>query len=222
MGFAAGVMTAAAIWSLLLPALNEAATDWGKSACIPVIVGMLSGGLFLAVLDKLARALKQKSVQDVSALSKATKLFLAVTLHNIPEGLAVGFAFGSAYALGTREAFLSAVALAIGIGVQNFPEGAAVALPLRTGKETRGKAFVYGALSGIVEPIFAVVGFLLVAQLRTLQPWLLAFAAGAMLLVVAEDLLPDLGEGKETDRKAGAWSMLLGFVVMMTLDVVLG
>lgn len=147
-------------------------------------------------------------------------MFLAVTIHNIPEGLAVGFAFGAAAATGEYSAYISALALAIGIAIQNFPEGAAVALPMKSATQSRGKAFLFGTASGAVEPVFAIVGFFLASSLTMLQPWFLAFAAGAMIFVVVEDLIPDAHLSEHPHF--GTWGAMLGFAVMMALDVALG
>ena len=146
-------------------------------------------------------------------------LVLSITLHNIPESLAVGFAFGGAWGLGTQAAFISALGVAIGIGIQNFPEGAAVSLPMRAALKSKHKAFLYGLASGAVEPIFAALGCVFAAYLHLLQPWLLAFAAGAMIFVVTQDLLPDTELAGEKGRAIGAWGATIGFVVMMILDV---
>lgn len=154
------------------------------------------------------------------SVKKSVKLFLAVTIHNIPEGLAVGFAFGAAAAMADHSAYISALGLAIGVGVQNFPEGAAVSLPLKTETGSKNKAFLYGMGSGAVEPVFAVIGFFLTSALTSMQPWLMAFAAGAMIFVVAEDLIPDAK--LETNPHLGTWGVMAGFVVMMILDVSLG
>ncbi|MBQ8291917.1 MAG: ZIP family metal transporter [Clostridia bacterium] len=201
-GLSSGIMVAASVWSLLMPALNASAF-LGKLAFVPVVVGLLLGGIFIVIADTVAVKRNKKG------LSSAAKLFLAVTMHNVPEGLAVGFSFGS-------ENVLAAVGLSIGIGVQNLPEGAAVSFPLCSEGVKKNKAFLLGALSGIVEPIFAVIGYFLAGALKALQPWLLAFSAGAMLLIVAEDLLPDTEE-----KQTGALAFLLGFALMMSLDVAL-
>lgn len=219
LGFTAGVMIAASVWSLLLPALEQAQNGWGRYAFIPVSVGVLLGAAFLFLLDKYFPQNAEKDGAAFGGSPSARRLFLAITLHNIPEGLAVGFAFGAAYALGEWSGYAVALGLALGIGIQNVPEGAALSLTLHQTFQSKNKAFLFGAASGVVEPIAAFLGFFLAAQLRVLQPWLLAFAAGAMLFVVAEDLLP---EGKDGDGVACAWSMLIGFVLMMALDVGLG
>jgi len=217
LGFTAGVMTAASVWSLLLPALDQAQNEWGRYAFIPVSIGILLGAAFLFLLDKYFPQSTQKDGELFGGSSSARRLFLAITLHNIPEGLAVGFAFGAAHSLGEQAGYAAALGLALGIGVQNIPEGAALSLTLRQTFQNKHKAFLFGAASGIVEPFAAVLGFFLAAQLQVLQPWLLAFAAGAMLFVVAEDLLPD--SKTQGDSVSCAWSVIVGFVLMMVLDV---
>ncbi len=214
LGLASGIMLAASVWSLILPAFDQAETRWGRYAVIPISLGLLFGGAFLWAFDRMC------SFKNTEIGKKSVRLFLAVTLHNIPESLAVGFAFGSAWAIGTEASFLSALGVAIGIGIQNFPEGAAVALPMRAELKSKHKAFLYGFASGAIEPIFAVIGCAFAAYLHGLQPWLLSFAAGAMLFVVVQDLLPDTNT-QEGGATIGAWSASLGFVLMMILDVVL-
>lgn len=215
LGFASGVMLAASVWSLLLPSLAQAETYFGKLAFLPAAIGFLAGGAFLVLLDKCTAKLCGKAKN-----SKPRRLFLAVTLHNIPEGLAVGFAFGAAAMIGTTAAFLSAFGLAIGMAVQNFPEGAAVSLPMKNVFKDNKKAFLWGVGSGLIEPICAVMGYFLATGLKTLQPWLLAFSAGTMIFVTAQDLIPD--SRISDDFKAGAWGLMFGFVLMMVLDVALG
>ena len=216
LGFASGIMLAASVFSLLLPAIEQSEEGWGRYAFIPACIGFLLGGAFMIAFGKLLYIAFGNERQE---FKKGVKLFFSVTLHNIPEGLAVGFAFGLAFALRSDQAYFSALLLAIGIGVQNFPEGAAVALPLKQVFQSKKKAFLYGAGSGIVEPIFAALGFYCVAYLRFLQPWLLSFSAGTMVCVVAEDLLPDLN-GKHL--LTGVFALLVGFAFMMSLDVALG
>ncbi len=215
LGFASGVMIAASVWSLLLPSIAQSERIWGKLSFFPAALGVLLGGLLLVLFDAL---MKKHSVGNTT-WNKTHRLFLAITLHNIPEGLAVGFAFGAAVSDGGIGAFLSALMLAIGIGVQNFPEGAALALPLKMELNSNRKAFIYAAASGIVEPIFALVGYFLAAGLAIWQPWFLSFSAGAMLFVAADDLIPD---AKSAKGSWGTWGVLLGFVIMMALDVALG
>lgn len=216
-GFTAGVMIAASVWSLLLPALEQAQNGWGRYAFIPVSLGILLGAAFLFLLDKFFPQRTDGAENTAQISPSARRLFLAVTLHNIPEGLAVGFALGAAYSLGEGAAYAAALGLALGIGIQNIPEGAALSLSLNHAFGNKNKAFLYGALSGAVEPLAAIFGFFLAAQLRILQPWLLAFAAGAMLFVVAEDLLPE--SKTQGGGAACAWSVVAGFVLMMILDV---
>lgn len=214
LGLAAGVMIAASVWSLLIPSMQQS-SRFGNFSFIPAAVGIVLGGLFLVLLDKYS-PLRNTQDQDNK---KALRLFFAVTLHNIPEGLAVGFAFGAASLVGTTAAYLSALGLAIGIGVQNFPEGAAISLPMKTAIGNNKKAFLWGATSGLVEPIASTFGYFLSASIVVLQPWLLAFAAGAMLFVTVQDLLPDATADKSA---IGTWGFVLGFMAMMILDVALG
>ncbi len=215
LGLASGVMIAASVWSLLLPAIAQSKAVFHAWAFLPAAIGLFLGGAFLVLVDKFAsRGREQRGVP------KHKRLFFAVTLHNIPEGLAVGFAFGGAALLGERAAYLAALGLAVGIGIQNFPEGLAIALPLKKALSSRKRAFFWGAVSGLPEPIFAILGYFLAAKIQILQPWLLSFAAGAMLFVAAEDLIPD-AKG-ESNLPLGGWGVLLGFILMMTLDVALG
>ena len=223
LGFASGVMVAASVWSLLIPSLDGAAECWGDWSFVPAVLGFLSGGGFLVLIDKLVPHLHRgtnKEEGPKNHLKKPAKLFLAVTIHNIPEGLAVGFAFGAAAAAGEYGAFVSALGLAIGMAIQNFPEGAAVSLPMKAATGSRTKAFLYGMGSGAVEPLFAVVGYFLAANLTAAQPWFLAFAAGAMIFVVVEDLIPDAHLSEHPHF--GTWGAMVGFAVMMALDVSLG
>lgn len=223
LGFASGVMTAASVWSLLLPSIEGAASSYGAWNFIPAAAGFLLGGVFLVLVDRLVPHIHGGTGEEEGPrvkLSKPAKLFLAVTIHNIPEGLAVGFAFGAAAVEGTPGAFAAALGLAAGMAIQNFPEGAAVSLPLKASSGSRGKAFLFGAGSGAVEPVCALAGYFLASRLSFAQPWFLAFAAGAMIFVVAEDLIPDAHLGKYPHL--GTWGMMLGFVIMMVLDVALG
>jgi ZIP family zinc transporter len=225
MGFAAGVMIAASFWSLLAPAIAMSEEVSSLPKWMPALIGFLSGGLFLAALDKLMPHLHpglslNEAEGPKTSLRRSILLVLAITLHNIPEGLAIGVAFG-AVAYGLPSATIgAAIALAIGIGLQNFPEGTAVSVPLRREGMSRGKAFFYGQLSGIVEPVAGVIGALLVLSMQSLLPYALAFAAGAMIFVVVEELIPESQRAKNTDLATLA--TLLGFAVMMTLDVALG
>ena len=229
LGFAAGVMIAASFWSLLNPAiiLSE---ELGQIPWIVVSIGFLSGGLFLFGIDKLLPHLhiglsEDKAEGIKTGWQRSILLVLAITLHNIPEGLAVGVAFGAA-AYGIPGASItSAIALAIGIGLQNFPEGAAVSVPLRREGFSRGKAFLYGQASGIVEPMAGVMGAIAVGSMRGFLPYALSFAAGAMIFVVVEALIPEAqqDEGKvKGTADLVTLSCMLGFTVMMILDVALG
>ncbi len=224
LGFAAGVMIAASYWSLLAPAI-EMAEDWTIPAWLPAVVGFLSGAIFLRLLDRVLPHMHftaEGQHQEGIAVQwrKSTLLVLAITLHNFPEGLAVGVAFG-AVAQGLPSATLAgAVALAIGIGIQNMPEGLAVSVPLRRVGISKFKSFWYGQLSGVVEPIAGVLGAWLVIVAESLLPYALSFAAGAMIFVVVEELVPE----SQTSGYSHAATMgvMLGFAVMMTLDVALG
>ncbi len=224
LGFAAGVMIAASYWSLLAPAI-EMAEDGPLPAYVPAVIGFLLGGAFLRGIDKIlphlhpgARFSEREGVK--TTWQRTTLLVLAITLHNIPEGLAVGVAFG-AVANGMEFGSLAgAVALALGIGIQNFPEAVAVSMPLRHAGMSRLKSFWYGQLSGIVEPIAGVIGAATVILARSILPYALAFAAGAMIFVVVEDLVPEAQRGGNTDL--ATLGAMIGFAVMMTLDVGLG
>jgi zinc transporter, ZIP family len=223
LGFAAGVMIAASYWSLLAPAIALGGGD-GRPAWLPAAIGFLAGGLFLrlvdAVLPHVHLGAPLTEAEGVpTRWRRSTLLVLAVTLHNIPEGLAVGVAFGAA-AAGSPDATVgAATALAIGIGIQNLPEGAAVALPLRREGLGAGQAFWYGQLTGMVEPVAAVIGAAAVLLARPLLPYALAFAAGAMIFVVVEELIPEAHRGGHQDLVTAA--VLAGFTVMMILDVAL-
>jgi ZIP family zinc transporter len=224
LGFAAGVMIAASFWSLLNPAI-EMAEAAGGVPWVPATFGFLMGGAFLWLVDKILPHLHVGLPTDRAegvrtGWQRSILLVLAITLHNIPEGLAVGVAFG-AVAAGLPSATLAgAVALAIGIGIQNFPEGTAVAVPLRREGMSRLKAFWYGQLSATVEPVAGVIGAAAVLLMRPILPYALAFAAGAMIFVVVEELIPEAQQEQNTDiATTGA---MLGFAVMMTLDVALG
>lgn len=215
LGFAAGIMTAASVWSMLLPAQEEMQNQWGRYAMIALLTALFIGAACFWTIEKLLQFLRAGGERT----GGVNRLFFAVTLHNIPEGLAVGFAFGAARTLGDLSAYMTALALAIGIGVQNFPEGIAVALPLRAQGNTKRQAFMRGAVSGVVEPIAACIGYFLCAFLQWLQPWLLAASAGVMLFVVASDLLPSAKS--ENTGLLSAWGMIIGFGVMMCLDIIL-
>ncbi|MEG0741297.1 MAG: ZIP family metal transporter [Clostridia bacterium] len=221
LGFAAGIMIAASVWSLLLPSM-EMAREQGVPSWIPAAGGFAIGAGFLLLLDRVLPHLHPGSNQPEgvkSSFARTTMLVLAVTLHNIPEGLAVGLAFG----LAGTSASLSlsgAVALMVGMSLQNFPEGAAISLPLKKEGFSNTKSFVYGALSGIVEPIAGVLGVLLAGSVVGLMPWFLSFAAGAMIYVVVEELIPEANLGEHSHT--GTLSVMAGFVLMMVLDVALG
>ncbi len=220
LGLAAGVMVAASFWSLLEPAIALA-----DGSVVPALVGFLAGGVVLGIIDRLLPhlhpALRNGDPEGLpTSWQRSTLLVLAVTLHNIPEGLAVGVAFGAAAAGIEGATIASAVALAIGIGLQNFPEGMAVAMPLRREGLSPGKAFMWGQLSGLVEPIAGVLGAWAVLSMRAILPYALAFAAGAMIFVVIEELVPEAqSEGNSHLATSGA---MLGFAIMMALDVVFG
>ncbi len=222
LGFAAGVMVAASVWSLLIPAINMA-EEQGKTAWIPAAAGFLGGMAFLFVLDSVIPHLHLESEkpEGIEAdLKKTTMLVLAVTLHNIPEGMSVGVTFAGVLIGNTGITMAGAFALAIGIAIQNFPEGAIISMPLRSEGASKPRAFVYGALSGIVEPIGAFITILLAEQIVSILPFLLAFAAGAMIYVVVEELIPESQSGEHSN--IGTVGVAVGFVIMMILDVALG
>jgi len=221
LGFAGGVMIAASYWSLLAPAI-EMSEGGLVPTWFPAAVGFLLGGALLRGVDYLLPHLHRGEEEPEgiqTSWQRITLLILAITLHNFPEGLAVGVAFGAAAAGVPSATFAGAAALALGIGIQNFPEGMAVSMPLRREGYSRGKSFWYGQLSGVVEPIAGVLGAGLVLLMRPLLPYALAFAAGAMIFVVAEDLIP---EAQRDNPHQATWGVLLGFTVMMILDVALG
>jgi ZIP family zinc transporter len=224
LGFAGGVMIAASYWSLLAPAL-EMAEQQGQTAWVPAAVGFLLGGVCLRLIDRILPHLHLYApIEEAEGISttwrRTTLLVLAITLHNIPEGLAVGVAFG-AVAAGLPVATLpAAIALAVGIGIQNFPEGMAVAMPLRREGVSRLKSFWYGQLSGIVEPVAGVVGAAAVLLAQPILPYALAFAAGAMIFVVVEEVVPESQASGNAD--SATMGLMVGFTVMMILDVALG
>lgn len=225
LGFGAGVMIAASFWSLLNPAI-ELCRELGFNSIVIPALGFLLGGLFLIFADKLmdtysygVKDKKDVKVINTSKYKRSILLVLAVTLHNIPEGLAVGVAFGS-FAIGAPGTSLgSALILALGIGLQNFPEGAAVSLPLRREGLSRWKSFLYGQASGLVEPIAGVIGVMAALYVKSMLPFLLSFSAGAMIAVVGAELLP---EASMENKKLTTLGLILGFIVMMVLDVALG
>lgn len=222
LGFAAGVMIAASVWSLLIPSI-EHAKQLNMPSWLPAAVGFIFGGLFLLLIDRLIPHLhinEDKPEGLKSQLNKTTMLVLAIALHNAPEGLAVGLAFGYALHSGDPALLASAFGLAMGIGIQNLPEGAAVSIPLIGTDTSKKKAFMLGSLSGLVEPIFAALGLLLASQLSSIMPWFLSFAAGAMIYVVVEELIPEA----QLNSRAhiGTFSVMVGFLIMMVLDVAFG
>lgn len=224
LGFAAGVMIAASFWSLLAPAIEMAAESGGPS-WVPATVGFLMGGGFIWIVDKILPHLHLGfPIEEAEGIKthwqRSILLVLAITLHNIPEGLAVGVAFGALAADLPSATLAGAIALALGIGIQNFPEGAAVSVPLRREGMSRLKSFWYGQLSGVVEPVAGVIGAAAVILMRPILPYALSFAAGAMIYVVVEELIPESQLEKNTD--IATLGTMLGFAVMMTLDVALG
>ncbi|MDF2605985.1 MAG: dihydroorotate dehydrogenase [Bacillales bacterium] len=225
LGFAGGVMIAASFWSLLAPAL-EMSEGGSLPVWLPSAIGFLLGGIFLSVVDKIIPHLHpDKPLYQAEGINpfnkrRSTLLVLAITLHNIPEGLAVGVAFGAVAAGFPSASLPAAIALAIGIGIQNFPEGVAVSMPLRRDGMSRIKSFMYGQSSGMVEPIAAIIGAIAVIYVQPLLPFALSFAAGAMIFVVAEEVIPGSQENGNTD--IASMSLMLGFTVMMILDVALG
>lgn len=222
LGFAAGVMIAASIWSLLIPAIEEAEAQ-GIVGWIPAAGGFVLGVLFLLGLDHIIPHIHPSSDVREGPASKSkrtTLLIFAVTLHNIPEGMAVGLSFALAAQHNDPAMFTAAIALALGIGIQNFPEGAAISLPLRQEGMSSGKAFAMACLSGVVEPVFGIIAVLLAMWLAPIMPWVLSFAAGAMIYVVVEELIPEAHLGEHSH--VGTLSVMAGFLVMMVLDVALG
>lgn len=220
-GFAAGVMVAASFWSLLQPAL-DASEHMGKLAFLPAAIGFLVGMGFLLLLDVLTPH-THMDMQDEgpkSGLARTTKLVLAVTLHNIPEGMAVGVVYAGWLSGGAEVSAAAALTLALGIALQNLPEGAIVSMPLRAQGMSKAKTFAMGALSGAVEPVASVVTILFASRVIPILPYMLAFAAGAMMYVVVEELIPEMSEGKHSN--VGTIAFALGFVIMMVLDVALG
>lgn len=221
-GFAAGVMVAASVWSLLIPAIEQGA-ERGKLAVLPAVLGFWLGILFLLLMDHLVPHLHQFSDEAEgprSRLRRTTMMVLAVTLHNIPEGMAIGVVYAGYLAGSANISATAALALALGIAIQNFPEGAIISMPLHAQGESRMKAFVNGVLSGAVEPVGALLTILATALVLPALPYLLSFAAGAMLYVVVEELIPEMSVGVHSDF--GTLAFGLGFSLMMYLDVVLG
>ncbi len=222
LGFASGVMVAASVWSLLIPAMDMS-EGMGKLAFIPAAVGLLLGIAFLLGMDRLIPHLHMGADQaegPKTSLKKTTMLVLAVTLHNIPEGMAVGVVFAGMLSENSAITLAGAMALSIGIAIQNFPEGAIISLPLKNEGMSHKRAFIYGTASGVVEPIAAFITILLASFIEPVLPYLLAFAAGAMLYVVVEELIPEASEGEHSN--IGTIGFAVGFVIMMVLDVALG
>lgn len=215
LGASAGIMIAASFWSLLNPAI-ESLKSMNKNILLPVAGGILLGGLLLFVGDKIMN----KVIDGKKGFKRTLMLIISITLHNIPEGLAIGTSFGSTLYGLPGATIISAWSLAMGIGIQNLPEGMSISVPLRREGYSRGKSFVYGMLSGIVEPISAIIGAILVLKIRTILPFLLSFAAGAMIYVVIQELIPE----SQTNENKEMTTMftILGFIIMMLLDVLLG
>lgn len=220
-GFAAGVMVAASIWSLLIPAIEQA-SNLNKLSFLPAFIGFWFGILFLLLLDKLVPHIHTRSGEKEgisSKLHKTTMMVLAVTLHNIPEGMAVGVIYAAFVSGNTKISAAAALALSLGIAIQNFPEGAIISLPLRAEGESRKKAFLGGLLSGVVEPLAAILTIVLAQLVIPVLPYLLSFAAGAMLYVVVEELIPEMSQGRHSN--IGTIFFAVGFSIMMMLDVAL-
>ena len=222
LGFASGVMVAASVWSLMIPSINMA-EEQGKIAWMPAAIGFLLGVVFLLILDSVIPHLHLKSEKPEGMKTKwkkTTMMVFAVTLHNIPEGMAVGVTFAGALLGNTGITMLGAITLAVGIAIQNFPEGAIISMPLKGEGISKLRAFAYGALSGIVEPLAAILTILLTSTVVPILPYLLSFAAGAMIYVVVEELIPEAQEGEHSN--IGTIGVAIGFVIMMILDVALG
>lgn len=222
LGFASGVMIAASVWSLLIPSIDMA-REQGIAPWIPAALGFLLGMFFLLVLDSVIPHMHLESTKPEGVrtkLKKTTMMVLAVTLHNIPEGMAVGVSLAGAFMGNMGITITGAFALAIGIAIQNFPEGAIISMPLKAEGMSKGQAFLYGALSGIVEPIGAVVTIILTNAVVPILPYLLSFAAGAMIYVVVEELIPESQAGEHSN--IGTIGVAIGFVIMMILDIALG
>ena len=221
-GFAAGVMTAASIWSLLIPAIEQS-SSMGAFAFVPAVVGFWVGTLFLLVLDKTVPHLHmfaEKAEGHKSKLARTTMMLLAVTLHNIPEGMAVGVMYAGLLSGSADISAGGALALSLGIAIQNFPEGAIISMPLHAQGQSKGKAFWNGTLSGAVEPIFGALTVLFAGLIVPAMPYLLSFAAGAMMYVIVEELIPEMAQGEHSH--IGVLLFAVGFTVMMALDVALG
>ena len=224
LGFAAGIMVAASVWSLLIPAMDQAVSSWGEFlSCIPAVTGFWGGILFLLLLDHLIphqHLNTDETEGPKSKASRSTMMVLAVVLHNIPEGMAVGVVYAGWVAGEVGVSQAAALALALGIALQNFPEGAIVSMPLRAAGMPKAKTFWYGVLSGVVEPVASLITIAAAGVVTSVLPYMLAFAAGAMFYVVVEELIPEMSEGEHSN--VGTIAFALGFVLMMILDVALG
>ena len=220
-GFAAGVMIAASVWSLLIPAMDQSA-DMGRLAFVPAVVGFMLGMLFLLLLDHVTPHMHlDETIEGPHAnLKKTTMMVLAVTLHNIPEGMAVGVLYAGWVGGSRNISLMGAFTLALGIAIQNFPEGAIISMPLQSQGVSKAKSWWYGVLSGIVEPIAGLITIIFSSVIVPVLPYLLSFAAGAMIYVVIEELVPDMAEGEHSN--IGTLAFMIGFSLMMTLDVALG
>lgn len=218
-GFAAGVMIAASVWSLLIPALEQA-ENMGKYRVVPVVVGFVLGMVFLLFLDNVTPHIHLDETVEgpPSGLSKSFMMILAITIHNIPEGMAVGVLYASLLAENTSVSQTAALALSVGIAIQNFPEGAIVSMPLHDAGMSKGKACIWGILSGAVEPAAGILTVFLARTIVPVMPYLLSFAAGAMVYVVIEELVPEMSEGEHSNK--GTIAFMVGFCLMMVLDVV--
>ena len=222
LGFASGVMVAASVWSLLIPSIDMA-KEQNMIEWLPATIGFILGIIFLLILDNIIPHLHIKSNEPEgikAKLKKTTMMVLAVTLHNIPEGMAVGVALAGAISGNSTITITGAIALSIGIAIQNFPEGAIISMPLKGGGGGKSKSFLYGTISGIVEPIFGGITILLTSLVVPVLPYLLSFAAGAMIYVVVEELIPESQIGKHSNL--GTLGFAFGFIIMMILDVTLG
>lgn len=224
LGFASGVMIAASFWSLLQPAIERAENTLTLPAWLVVSLGFLAGAIFIWLSDKIVTRARRRSLcEDEPRANRILLLILSITLHNIPEGLAVGVAFGALHAEGyTAEALMGAVTIALGIGLQNFPEGAAVSLPLRREGYSARRSFFLGQASGMVEPIAGVLGAAMVVYIETILPFALAFAAGAMILVAVHELIPECQQNQDANPYFATMGIVGGFALMMILDVALG
>lgn len=221
LGFASGIMISASFFGLLLPSISQSKTYYEVIYFLPPIIGFLSGGALLYLIDKIVPHLHKNTGVEEGTPSKMNgnmKFFLAVTMHNIPEGLSVGFACGIALESSDTSLIYACLSLAIGIAIQNIPEGAAVSIPLFSDGLSKNKSFLFGTTSGIVEPIFGIIGLFL-AKLSILTPWLLSIACGAMIYVTLDELLPESRKGNNDHY--GIWAFMIGFVIMMTLELIL-